>query len=231
MKTHRYSIPKTVVSSISHCASLRRQRRPSSTATARSCGINRIGTRRASNRYLITHGTFGPALAEVRHAVVTPGQMKWVRLESGPGLRLAVFEFDVSMAESGFRRRLLLARWREEIIRFASKRGIALKFLEILSDGGPLLRLREQFDMNGYIPMDRDEILIDYGPVKIGGKTYSVARSVSLLLRGRSITSRKYGIKVPDLRPLFHQERTICAFKLPSVPSEIRIPPGFKAEN
>ena len=54
----------------------------------------------SSNRYLITHGGFGPVLAEVRHAVVTPGQMKWVRWESGPGLRLAVFEFDVSMAES-----------------------------------------------------------------------------------------------------------------------------------
>ena len=86
--------------------------------------------------------------------------------------------------------------------------------------------------MNGYIPMDRDEILIDYGPVKIGGKTYFCpARSVSLA-RGRSITSLKvwdqsfltygpYSTKMNDMRfSNYHLFR-----------AESRILPGFKAEN
>ena len=65
--------------------------------------------------------------------------------------------------------------------------------------------------MRGYVPMDRDKILIDYGSVKIGGKTYFCpVRSVSIA-RGRSIISLKlwdqsflsfgpYSTKLNDMR-------------------------------
>ena len=85
--------------------------------------------------------------------------------------------------------------------------------------------------MQHYVPMDRDEVLIDYGPVKIGGKTYFCpARSVSLA-RGRSTISLKlwdqsflsygpYSTKMNDMRfSNYHLFR-----------AESRILPGFKPD-
>lgn len=57
--------------------------------------------RTRSDQVLITYGTFGPILADLRRPVETPGRMKWVRWEKGPeGIR-AVFGFDIPAAESG----------------------------------------------------------------------------------------------------------------------------------
>lgn len=68
-----------------------------------------------------------------------------------------------------------------------------------------------QFDLHDYVPMDLDEIVIDYGPVDIGGKTYVCpARSVSVG-RARSVISLKerdqsfltygpYSTKMNDMR-------------------------------
>jgi VWFA-related protein len=184
----------------------------------------------SSNRYLITHGTFGPVLAEVRRAVVTPGQIKWVRWESGPGLSLAVFEFEIPMAEStDFEGGCCLpdAEGKNPFRKQAGYRGeIAIDPTE-----GTILHLQEQFDVRGYVPMDRDEILIDYGPVKIGGKTYFCpVRSVSIA-RGRSVISLKlwdqsflsygpYSTKMNDMR--FSDYHVFRA--------ESRILPGFKPD-
>jgi hypothetical protein len=144
----------------------------------------------SSSRYLITHGTFGPLLSDVQRAVETPGRMKWVRWESGPSTSLAVFEYEVPIAEStDFEGGCCLpdAEGENPFRKQVGYRG------EIVIDpsDGTLLRLHEQFDMREYVPMDRDEILIDFGPVKIGGKTYFCpVRSVSIA-RGRSIISLK----------------------------------------
>jgi VWFA-related protein len=184
----------------------------------------------SSNRYLITHGTFGPLLAEVRRALQTPGRMKWVGWESGPGLSLAVFGFEVPMAEStDFEGGCCLpdAEGKNPFRKQAGYRGeIAIDPAE-----GTILHLQEQFDVRGYVPMDRDEILIDYGPVKIGGKTYFCpVRSVSIA-RGRSIISLKlwdqsflsygpYSTKLNDMRfSNYHVFR-----------AESRILPGFQPD-
>lgn len=51
---------------------------------------------------MITHGTFGPLLAEVRRAMETSKQMRWVRWESGPEGNRAVFGFVIPAAESRY---------------------------------------------------------------------------------------------------------------------------------
>ncbi len=184
----------------------------------------------SSDRRLKTHGTFGPILTEVRRALETPGRMKWVRWESGPEGRRGVFGFEVPAAESGyfeggcclpdlagenpFR---IQAGYREEIA--------------IDPENGTIFRLQQQFDMQEYVPLDRDEVLIDYGPIKIGGKTYFCpTRSVSLA-RGRSIISLKewdqsflsygpYSSKMNDMR--FSDYHVFRA--------ESRLLPGFKPD-
>ena len=184
----------------------------------------------SSHRYLITHGTFGPLLAEVRRAVVTPKQIKWVRWESGPGLSLAVFEFEVPMAESkDFEGGCCLPDAEGEDP-FRKQAGYRAE-IAIDPSNGTILRIQEQFDMRGYVPMDRDKILIDYGSVKIGGKTYFCpVRSVSIA-RGRSIISLKlwdqsflsfgpYSTKLNDMRfSNYHVFR-----------ADSRILPGFQPD-
>src|SRR5277367_6647823 len=58
-------------------------------------------------------------------------------------------------------------------------------------ESGTVLRLQMQFDVHNYVPMDLDEIAIEYGAVEIGGKTYFCPiRSVSVA-RSRSLISLK----------------------------------------
>ena len=191
----------------------------------------------SSHNYLITHGTFGPFLAEVRRMVETPGRMKWLRWESGPEGARAVFWFDVPAAEStyfeggcclpdadGENWVRIQAGYREEVA--------------IDPGSGTILRLQKQFDLHDYVPINRDEVLIDYGPVKIGGKTYVCpVRSVGIG-RARSVISLKleglgflrdlsflswgpYSTKINDMRfSNYHIFR-----------SESRILPGFNPAN
>ncbi len=184
----------------------------------------------SGDRRLTTHGTFGPILAEVRNATALPGRMKWVRWENDPEGKRAVFAFEVPAAESryfeggcclpdaeGGNSFRIQAGYREEVA--------------INPEKGTILRLQQQFDMDEYVPLDRDEVVIDYGPVKIGGKTYVCpVRSVSLA-RGRSVTMLRltdqsfltwgpYSTKMNEMRfSNYHVFR-----------SESRILPGFKPE-
>jgi VWFA-related protein len=183
-----------------------------------------------SDRRLTTRGTFGPILAEVRRALETPGRIKWVRWERGPEGNRGVFAFEVPAAESTYFEGGCCLPDADGGNSFRIQAGYRGE-IAINPEDGTILRLQQQFDMQEYVPLDRDEVLIDYGPVKIGGKTYFCpARSVSLA-RGRSIASLKlwdfsflsygpYSTKMNDMRfSNYHVFR-----------AESRILPGFKPD-
>jgi hypothetical protein len=180
--------------------------------------------------YLITHGTFGPILQEVRRALETRGQMKWVRWESSPQGDRAVFQFEVPAPQSVFfeggcclpdadgrNSFRIQAGYREEVA--------------IDPEDGTIFRVQQQFDLNEYVPEDLDEVMIDYGPVKIGGRTYICpVRSVGLARSRTAITVSgqdqsfgtwgPYSTKINDMRfSDYHVFR-----------SESRIRPGFTPE-
>jgi hypothetical protein len=184
----------------------------------------------ASER-LTTHGTFGPILADVRHAIETPDRMKWLRWESGPEGSRGVFGFEVPAAESTYFEGgccLPDADGQDSFRIQAGYRGE----IAINPEDGTIFRLQQQFDIQEYVPMDRDEVLVDYGPVKIGGKTYFCPSRSVALARGRSIISVKlwdqsfltygpYSTKMNDMRfSNYHLFR-----------AESRILPGFKPDN
>ena len=186
----------------------------------------------SGERRLTTRGTFGPILAEVRRAVETPGSMKWIRWESGPEGRRGVFGFEVPAAESTYFEGGCCLPDADGGNSFRIQAGYRGE-IAINPENGTIFRLQQQFDMQEYVPLDRDEVLIDYGPVKIGGKTYFCpARSVSLA-RGRSIISLKekewdqsflsygpYSTKMNDMRfSNYHLFR-----------AESRMLPGFKSD-
>jgi VWFA-related protein len=180
--------------------------------------------------YLITHGTFGALLAEVQQAIETPGRVQWVRWERGPEGSRAVFGFDVHQAESkNFEGGCCLPDEQGDD-RFRRQSGYRDE-LTINPSDGTIVRLLLKFDMREYVPMDRDEIVIDYGPVEIGGKTYLCPTRSLSLVRGRSIVSLRawdqsflsygpYSTKVNDMRfSSYHVFR-----------ADARVLPGFKPE-
>lgn len=142
----------------------------------------------SKERYMTTHGTFGPLLAEVRRALESPEQAKWVRWESGPeGIR-AVFGFVIPAAESRYFEGGCCMPDDEGQDRYRIQAGYHGQ-IAINPENGTILRLQMQFDLDDFVPMDRDEIVIDYGPVEIGGKSYVCPiRSVSVG-RARSLIS------------------------------------------
>ena len=143
-----------------------------------------------SERYMITQGTFGPILAEVRRALGTSGKMKWMRWEKGREGSRAVFGFVVPAAESRYFEGGCCLPDDEGQDLFRIQAGYHGE-IAIDPESGAILRLQLQFDVHKYVPMDRDEIVIEYGPVEIGGTTYICPlRSVSVA-RARTLISLK----------------------------------------
>ncbi|HTY85330.1 MAG TPA: VWA domain-containing protein [Silvibacterium sp.] len=182
----------------------------------------------SSDRYMITHGTFGPLLAELRRALGNSGQMTWLRWESGQEGSRAVFGFVVPAAESKYFEGGCCLPDDEGQDLYRIQAGYHGE-IAIDPESGTVLRLQMQFDVHNYVPMDLDEIAIEYGPVEIGGKTYFCPiRSVSVA-RARSLISLKewdqdfmsfgpYGTHMNDMRfSNFHvfrsQSRMLTGYK------------------
>jgi len=142
----------------------------------------------SSDRFMITHGTFGPLLAELRRAVGNSGQVKWVRWESGPEGSRAVFGFAIPAAESRYFEGGCCLPDDEGQDQHRIQAGYHGE-IAIDPGNGTVLRLLMKFDVQNYVPMDLDEIVIEYGAVEIGGKIYFCpVRSVSVA-RARSLIS------------------------------------------
>ena len=119
-------------------------------------------------------------------AIEKNGGMNWSRWERAPAGRMAVFRYEIppdkslyecgsavfptGMAHKSFQR---YVGYHEEI--------------GIDPESGAILRLAFQADLKSTTPMTRSDIMIEYGPVEIGGKTYICPlRSVSIM-RARSV--------------------------------------------
>lgn len=141
---------------------------------------------RLGNPELITFGLFGPALQDVFGAIKKHGQLTWIRWEKATTGRVAVFRSAIPSDQS------LRDVWvccrpdgdgKQAYQRYA---GYHIE-VAVDPDSGAILRLSFQFDLKSTAPLTRSDILIEYGPIEIGGKTYDCPlRSVSIM-RSRSI--------------------------------------------
>ena len=136
------------------------------------------------DRSLSTYGTFGPLLSAMQAAIALPGSMTWSRWEQGAEGRRAVFRYVVPENKSmidvngcclpdgdGETHFKILPAYHGEIA--------------IDPVSGAILRLQVQADLQGFVPVNRSDMMVAYGPVEIGGKTYILPlRSVNIL-RGR----------------------------------------------
>ncbi|MGA2219765.1 MAG: hypothetical protein ABSG51_16865 [Terracidiphilus sp.] len=130
------------------------------------------------------YGAFGPILPTVL-SDASHGTLTWGRWEQAPeGLR-AVFQFSVPEAASHYK--VTSLNWGHEGLPNPPYHGE----IEVDPADGTILRLSMVAELKPSDPVSEAGIIVEYGPVQIGGKTYfcplkSVARSVVRTVRGDS---------------------------------------------
>lgn len=193
-----------------------------------NAGSGKSKTPGPESRYLITRGTFGPFLGWIADAIAVPDSLNWSRWEqSGNGL-LAVFRYRVPVEKSRFQIKGCCLPDGGEVKGFIKTTGYSGE-IAIDPRSGAILRLVFRADLTAIPPLVRSDIMVEYGPVDIGGKTYICpVRSVSLW-RGRSVTPRpgsngKLGTFGPYVSAL--NDMTFDNYHI--FRSESRILPGFK---
>ncbi|UWZ82067.1 VWA domain-containing protein [Occallatibacter riparius] len=131
---------------------------------------------------LVTRGIFGPVLSTVV-VDASHGDMKWSHWETGPNGAMAVFAYNVSEAQS---------HYQVSSAALLNTSGSTAGFItayhgEIGIDpaSGTILRLALQADLAPGPPLDRADIMVEYGAVEIGSKDYICPlRSVSFSSEG-----------------------------------------------
>jgi hypothetical protein len=142
--------------------------------------------RKPKEPQLITYGVFGPALGGLHNDIENNGELIWSRWERGVRGRVAVFRKSIPTDLSTRPEWLCClpdGDGKEAYQRYAGYH----EEIAIDPESGAVLRLKVQTDPKSTTPLARSDIMIEYGPVEIGGKTYICPlRSVSIM-RARSV--------------------------------------------
>jgi len=140
---------------------------------------------RTQDQPLHTYGSFGPILDLVQAVLKSPDNLTWGWWEDGPGGRRAVFRFRTTETPT------------LDLVGCCYPNGSMNPRIGILTDlhgelviapsTGAVVRIQKESDLAGFVPTERSDLMVSYGPVEIAGKTHIVPmRSVSLW-RGRSV--------------------------------------------
>lgn len=129
---------------------------------------------------LETTGTFGPILVLLLKAAVAPGgTLTWSRWEKGSSGPVAVFQYISSPSVRAYRIGFCCLALDQVSIPFRSY-PIFRGELAVDPETGHILRLTVGAEMNTRLPLKSSNILVEYGPIVMGGKTYYCPlRSVS----------------------------------------------------
>ena len=149
--------------------------------------------RRSKVSDLTTYGVFGPSLEIMRQIVADPSLVAWSRWEQDASGRRAVFAYKVPMARSLYH---ISACCLPDGDGKLSLNAVAGYHGEITIDpaSGAILSLSVQADLKGYLPILRSDVMVAYGPVEIGGKTYICpVRSVSLMTMRTVLNDSAWG--------------------------------------
>ena len=124
---------------------------------------------------LMTFGEFGPIFPVV-YGDLPYGNLRWSHWEQGPAGLEAVFRFNVPRAHSHFLVRYCCIN-NNVFQQFPAYHGE----INVDPSNGTILRLALIADMTRNDPMTEAELMLQYGPVELGGKTYFCPlKSISL---------------------------------------------------
>jgi VWFA-related protein len=141
---------------------------------------------KAGERYLITYGTFGPLLGAAMDAIRDFGDLTWVRWEQGPGGTRAVFHYVIPVERSHYRVGGCCLPDGDGTSAFEGPAGFHGE-LAIDPASGALLRFEVQADLKSTTPLIRSDIMIEYGPVEIGGQQYICPIKSISIMRARTV--------------------------------------------
>lgn len=181
-------------------------------------GREQQGDREPTVKKLTVVGVFGPVFTVVLNDVLA-GDPAWSRWEQGPGGPMAVFRYDVPEGKSHY---AVQVPGEESLLKSNSP-----YHGEIAVDpaSGAVLRLTLIADRKPETPVAKAQILVEYGPIEIGGKAYicplrsvvlSLARSVDLMhdvYKFSQAVNLPYQLELNDVEfrqyHLFHSEMRI----------------------
>jgi VWFA-related protein len=157
---------------------------------------------KAEEHVLSTVGTFGAVLNTVLVGATSPGSdLQWSHWETGPTGEQAVFRyrapypspvFVVSFTYLGADTSVPI---RSEA-RFQGEFAVDLKT-------GAILRLTIQADLPPRLPLERSDVMVEYGPEVIGGQTYICPiRSVSIQRQRKIVDIHEWGEEFKIYAPL-----------------------------
>ncbi|HEY1501657.1 MAG TPA: VWA domain-containing protein [Acidobacteriaceae bacterium] len=138
---------------------------------------------------LNTYGTFGPVLGAVESALANAGDLRWKGWEKGRGGGVrGVFRYSIPATASHSETGGCCLPDGDGRIGF-QKRTAYHGEIAVDPANGAVMRVVVEGDLTGFVPLDRADIVVDYGLVTIGDITYICPlRSVSLW-RARSVTA------------------------------------------
>ena len=181
----------------------------------------------ASSRSI--YGIFGPFLGyTVRVALDLPGSIIWSRWERGHGSKLAVFRFEVPFDKTLYYRvsGCCLPGTGESYSILPGYRG------EIAIDpvSGAIVRVQVQTVFPGFVPTNRSDVMVEYGPVAMGDKTYMVPLHSIAVHRGRTMLAQKqedWNTSFQTWSPFHTQISEFTFDRYHLFQGEMRILPGF----
>jgi hypothetical protein len=136
---------------------------------------------KAGDPSLTVNGTFGPLLSSAAEILAMPGSLRWSRWGQEPSGRIAVFRYTVPAEKLSYSSRGCCMPDGDGTIPYHSPSTYSGE-IEMDPVSGALLRLELSADLKSTTPLVRSDLVIEYGPVEIAGKTYICPlRSVSMV--------------------------------------------------
>lgn len=133
----------------------------------------------------MTYGTFGPVLGTVKGALAVG--MTWSRWEKNAnGERRAVFRFAIPAEASRYKTGGCCLPDGDGTMEFARMTAYHGE-IAVNPESGAVMRIEIEADLNEFVPLKHAELMVAYGLVEMGGKTYICPlRSVGIW-RARSV--------------------------------------------
>ncbi|MGC1297800.1 MAG: VWA domain-containing protein [Alloacidobacterium sp.] len=135
---------------------------------------------KSGERTLDTVGTFGPILVTVLKGATAAGSdLTWSRWEQGANGPQAVFRYRVPQESPLFF--VGFGYLESDIMITASKKARFHGEFAVDPTSGAILRVTAQADLEARLPLEQSDVMVEYGPVVMGGTTYICpTRSVSI---------------------------------------------------
>ncbi|HEX4321327.1 MAG TPA: VWA domain-containing protein [Acidobacteriaceae bacterium] len=179
-------------------------------------------------------GLFGPILRSVLvDAMRSDSELKWVRWEQGAHGRVAVYQYVVRGKNPGYIVTACCLRYRKVFRTLAEYHGE----LTIDPDTGVILRLTMGSEPGWIVeqnprpvePIMDTGMMVEYGPVNIGGRTFICPQRSVVMMRSRTIRSVWYWGQMFEIYgPYSTQLNDVAYTHYRKFGSESRLLPGFE---